>query len=159
MGNPVRKISKLVAVGGIHSIVATGLEAAGIEFEYNDASGEFRAIVEGDDLPIELSVSMDPLMLRFKMLLDLVICPDNYSEVFRQLNGINSRMRFGIFVIDEKNAKVFFRYEFPYAEARVSSDFVELLVKYIIEEVDSHDGELKMLAEGETDPGRVHARF
>jgi type IV secretion system protein VirD4 len=158
MGNPVRKISKLVAVGGIHSIVATGLEAAGIEFEYNDASGEFRAIVEGDDLPIELSVSMDPLMLRFKMLLDLVICPDNYSEVFRQLNGINSRMRFGIFVIDEKNAKVFFRYEFPYAEARVSSDFVELLVKYIIEEVDSHDGELKMLAEGETDPDGGYMR-
>jgi len=129
MGNPVRKISKLVAIGGIHSIVATGLETAGIKFEYNEASGEFCATVEGDDLPIQLFVSVDPLMLRFKMLLDLEICPDNYSEVFRQLNGINSRMTFGIFVIDEEKARIFFRYEFPYAEARVSSDFVEWLVK------------------------------
>jgi len=158
MGNPVRKISKITAVGGIHSIVATGLEAAGIKFEYNEASNEFCATVEGDDLPIKLSVSMDPLMIRFKMLLALNICPDNYSEVFRQLNGINSRMTFGIFVIDEANAKVFFRYEFPYAEARVSSDFVAWLVKHIVEEVDSHDGELKKLAEGETNPDGGYMR-
>ena len=92
MGNPVGTISKQAAGGGIHSIVATGLEAAGIEYEYSEATGDYSATVKGDDLPIRMVVSMDPLMLRFKLQLDLEISPDNYSEVFRQLNGINSRM-------------------------------------------------------------------
>jgi len=158
MGNPVGTISKQAAGGGIHSIVATGLEAAGIEYEYSEATGDYSATVKGDDLPIRMVVSMDPLMLRFKLQLDLEISPDNYSEVFRQLNGINSRMTFGIFIIDEENARVFYRYEFPYAEARVSSDFVTWLVGYAVKEVDRHDGELKMLAEGQTAPDGGYMR-
>ncbi len=127
--------------------VCKALTAKDLEYAEDEENLQIRIKFEGDDLPIDLQVSVNEESTTIDFLCKLAFeaSATTYSEVLAGLNRINGELRFGAFVLIPDTGWLTYRYAYIYADADPTADLILSLISMVVTTVDERDTELKKL--------------
>ncbi len=131
----------------VYSLIKSAFDNADLKYGEDADRKIIHTGFMGDDLPIRMNIIVEKLAIRILCQLDFKSSPDNYSKVAWELNCINKTLSFGAFYLDPDDGYVMFEDAFPYREAQISEGFIIAFCKMMADTVDSHDGDLKKIAE------------
>ena len=128
------------------------------EWKYSAKPEDFAILTSfmGNDLPINIIISVREQSFHITCLLDVEAPIDKYSEICWNLNEINHNLAFGSFNLDSENGKMLFEYGMVFVESNMSTDLLREIIRMIVNTVDEHDGDLKKITERPSSMGPMY---
>ena len=117
-------------------------EELGSETTANDAELTLETIVQGDDLEIGFQVIVVERSVLMSAILAITVPPEKQKEFVWQINGINTDMLYGHFVLHPDGGMVTLDYTYIFDDAKPSRETLGYIVHSILAEVDKYDGTL-----------------
>lgn len=122
----------------------------GLSYEKYEANFKIECEVLGEDLPIELTVCVNPERMVVLLLsrLPFVIQEDKRLEAAIAISAINNRLVDGTFDFDVKSGHVFFRVTNSYLESLLGEDLFMYMIAVSCRTVDDYNDKLLMFSKG-----------
>ena len=136
-------------------IIEASLEKMGFEYEKDDSGKKCHLIVQGNDIPMPITLWTVPeyYLVMIDSVLPFFVAVEKLEETAIALNEINSRIVNGVFYLDRENRVIHFKMADSYLGGPIGEEAIRLNIRLLIETVDKHNDKLAALNRGELDKG------
>lgn len=130
----------------IYKTLIDAFRSENYQYEKNDEKSLVLISFSGDDLPINMAISVNESHIGISCYLPFKAPEGAFKDVVWKLNEINQSLSFGAFSIDPSDGIIQFRYGYIFTDADPSRELILSIVSMIVQTVDEHDGALQKIA-------------
>ena len=137
------------------STIETSLEKIGLHYEKDAPGRKCHLIVQGDDIPMPITLWTVPeyYLVMMDSVLPFFVLEEKIEEVAIALNEINSRIVNGAFYLDRENRVIHFKVTDSYLGGPIGEEAIRMNIRLLVDTVDKHNDKLAALNRGELDKG------
>ena len=143
-------INKLELAKATYSNLCQTLDAQDWKYKKNEEKLMIECGAQGDDLPIELTIKVDPdrmLVMTFSHL-PFVVQEDKRLEVDIAVCAVNNALADGCFDYNVTNGHMFFRLTNSFMESMLGAEAFKYMIFGSCQIIDEYNDKLLMLAKG-----------
>ncbi len=141
----------------VYNALCKAIDNIGYRYEKNDDSLSVSISLQGDDLVIEIAISVNEQLQLIQLFSPGVfLCPeDKLSDMTAAVNNVNCILGEGNFEYDTKYRRVVFKLTESYNNRDVNNEFVKHLLWVLIYVVDLYNDKFFMVSKGVMNPDNL----
>lgn len=134
----------------VYETLCANLDSKKWHYENNDEELKIECGVQGDDLPMELTIKIDVNRQLIMLLshLPFVVSEDKRFDVAIATSVVNNGLVDGSFDFDITNGHMFFRMTSSFIESDIGSELFTYMISVSCATIDEYNDKIFMLAKG-----------